>query len=626
MEKTKNPFKRYSSRSQRLSYFLPDYKEWQDTSKHGFKDSFIGREDILYQLRNWVLSKAKTGSFLVAGYRGMGKTSFVNKALYNVTRQRRRSSWIEFLFTLLHIMLIIITFLFLYNCQYIRDSSPTWWGVAIGICGSICVVCIGYITYYLNKYQIGYHYVYTVFKCRIMGHCISKKWKECWKGKGNGIKKINECIKECKQRHTTLDEQERSRLNKTIFHDFRDKKFNRISISINLGHEVLTERDVLCLIAKNIKHEVNQFISNKHSYSIPAFIYILLCCSLASLIFLFFIRFILPAADQFYGNYFSNSSIVASKSLIQKTIGYWIQVFSNVRFSLQGSAYAPLLPFLFFTSIYYLVYRFSFLPLRFIPGIGKYMEIKKRLTKLNERIEATINEETNTIQEASKNIINVSLGGDKKNKNYPLAGAREIESELIFILKLFDRICKCYTLNFIIIFDELDKIDPEAESKGKEEVGFLSTENSPNGFSAIGNSRERKENVLRLLANMKHFITVARAKFIFISGRELYDAYLAGLSDREFAISSVFNEAIYVESFLTSNRSQMDVVSMTEQYICKMLLPRNYMKNIMIEKYIKYGITQKDIPSLKWYYIYLRDQLKKERKTKKKKGEEEKTS
>lgn len=32
MESQKNPFRRSSSKSQRLSYFLPDYKEWQDTS------------------------------------------------------------------------------------------------------------------------------------------------------------------------------------------------------------------------------------------------------------------------------------------------------------------------------------------------------------------------------------------------------------------------------------------------------------------------------------------------------------------------------------------------------------------------------------------------------------------
>lgn len=322
----------------------------------------------------------------------------------------------------------------------------------------------------------------------------------------------------------------------------------------------------------------------------------------------------IPVIHDLYWDYFSTISVLESKSLIQKTLAYWIQIFSQVSYSLQKTDWAFLFPFLYFIFTYYLFYRFAILLLRSVPGVGKYIEIKNRLNRLNERIEAAVNEETNPFNDVSKTIINVSFGNSKRNKNYPLASAREIESELIFILKLLERIKDPFRLKFIIIFDELDKIDPEAESKGKEESGYLSVQNSPNGFSSRGNSLERKENVLRLLANMKHFITVARAKFIFISGRELYDAYLAGLSDREFAISSVFNEAIYVESFLTSNRSQMDVVSLTEQYICKMLLPRNYMRNVMKEKYIKYGIIQRDMPSLKWYYIYLRDQLKKENK------------
>lgn len=144
-------------------------------------------------------------------------------------------------------------------------------------------------------------------------------------------------------------------------------------------------------------------------------------------------------------------------------------------------------------------------------------------------------------------------------------------------------------------------------SKEPEDELFTTFEGTSNGFAGDSGSRKRKDNVLRLLANMKHFISTARAKFIFISGRELYDAYLAGLSDREFAISSVFCGAIYVDSFLTSNRTQMSVISMTEQYLCKMLLPTDYLKKIMVEKYYQYGTTAPEYPSLKWYYRYLRE-------------------
>ena len=66
-----NPFDRYSSRTRRLNYHLPFWQHGQKSHKHGMNGAFIGREDILYRLRNWILSKSQTGSFLVAGYRGM---------------------------------------------------------------------------------------------------------------------------------------------------------------------------------------------------------------------------------------------------------------------------------------------------------------------------------------------------------------------------------------------------------------------------------------------------------------------------------------------------------------------------------------------------------------------------
>lgn len=77
-------------------------------NKQNIHEAFIGREDILYRLRNWITNKDKTGSFLVAGYRGMGKSSFVEKALYDITRQRRRSSKIEFIFFILHLITIAL--------------------------------------------------------------------------------------------------------------------------------------------------------------------------------------------------------------------------------------------------------------------------------------------------------------------------------------------------------------------------------------------------------------------------------------------------------------------------------------------------------------------------------------
>lgn len=47
--------------------------------------------------------------------------------------------------------------------------------------------------------------------------------------------------------------------------------------------------------------------------------------------------------------------------------------------------------------------------------------------------------------------------------------------------------------------------------------------------------------VMHLLANMKYFTNTAKAKFIFIAGREMYDGYLADLTDRslQFQVCSM---------------------------------------------------------------------------------------
>ena len=142
-----NLFDRYSSRTKRLNYYLPFLGFGKYTKNRGDNEAFIGREDILYRLRNWITNKDKTGSFLVAGYRGMGKSSFVEKALYSITRQRRRSSKIEFVFLLLH----LLTMAFAY-CRLLSEVSDTLLCWLVG-CALSCMLLI---FFYVKKYHIDY--------------------------------------------------------------------------------------------------------------------------------------------------------------------------------------------------------------------------------------------------------------------------------------------------------------------------------------------------------------------------------------------------------------------------------------------------------------------------------------
>lgn len=622
-----NPFDRYSSRTKRLNYYLPFLGFGKYTKNRGDNEAFIGREDILYRLRNWITNKDKTGSFLVAGYRGMGKSSFVEKALYSITRQRRRSSKIEFVFLLLHLLTMAIVYCILWGISDI-------WLLRLIICVLFCMLLI---FLYVKKYHIGYWRRYLLFVLGLIRYTVSKgKWRT--RKSGYNPASWCDCLSECRERLKRLNKEERSRLDKIIFSDCRGKTAQRIHIQINLGHEILKERDILCLIARRIRAEVDGFISNKHLYFWPAYLYILLSCGLTFCVMKQLKGPVYKAIQSVQIQNMKNQEdtskirfddIVNGNTAIMHIekdsgTGFIQQMYSNTcRFfnelipedknndkdndnDNEQNLYSVLFEILGFVCIYLLARLLIRQTFRFIPGAKQYIWIRKQLNELNDRIHTVIDEETPPVAESTQGVINISFGRRRK-KTSPLAGVREIESELIDILSHFDRIITPYTLQFVIVFDELDKIDPDMTSKEPEDELFTTFEGTSNGFAGDSGSRKRKDNVLRLLANMKHFISTARAKFIFISGRELYDAYLAGLSDREFAISSVFCGAIYVDSFLTSNRTQMSVISMTEQYLCKMLLPTDYLKKIMVEKYYQYGTTAPEYPSLKWYYRYLRE-------------------
>ena len=622
-----NPFDRYSSRTKRLNYYLPFLGFGKYTKNRGDNEAFVGREDILYRLRNWITNKDKTGSFLVAGYRGMGKSSFVEKALYSITRQRRRSSKIEFVFLLLHLLTMAIVYCILWGISDI-------WLLRLIICVLFCMLLI---FLYVKKYHIGYWRRYLLFVLGLIRYTVSKgKWRT--RKSGYNPASWCDCLSECRERLKRLNKEERSRLDKIIFSDCRGKTAQRIHIQINLGHEILKERDILCLIARRIRAEVDGFISNKHLYFWPAYLYILLSCGLTFGVMKQLKGPVYEAIQSVQIQNMKNQEdtskirfddIVNGNTAIMHIekdsgTGFIQQMYSNTcRFfnelipedknndkdndnDNEQNLYSVLFGILGFVCIYLLARLLIRQTFRFIPGAKQYIWIRKQLNELNDRIHTVIDEETPPVAESTQGVINISFGRRRK-KTSPLAGVREIESELIDILSHFDRIITPYTLQFVIVFDELDKIDPDMTSKEPEDELFTTFEGTSNGFAGDSGSRKRKDNVLRLLANMKHFISTARAKFIFISGRELYDAYLAGLSDREFAISSVFCGAIYVDSFLTSNRTQMSVISMTEQYLCKMLLPTDYLKKIMVEKYYQYGTTAPEYPSLKWYYRYLRE-------------------
>ena len=273
-------------------------------------------------------------------------------------------------------------------------------------------------------------------------------------------------------------------------------------------------------------------------------------------------------------------------------------------------------------------------------GIVTHSYIRKKLSSLNDMIAAQIAvNRTSTVAGGSGSSSTNPLGVDgranlifpfwsgswrrSRTKNYPIADERTIEKNLIGILDQITRIPAIFFRpEFIFVFDELDKVEPHVNYniQAKEEEYPGTDHSSPFALDA---SRGRQQRILTILANLKHFLNTAQAKFIFIAGREMFDAALADVSDRNYFIGSIFHDVIYVESFLKESLSHpsKDVSIRTEEYVCRYLIPFPYcLGGVTLNNYRDYLTTElRDIvPSQtlvkhsKKFYEWLREMNLKE--------------
>lgn len=205
---------------------------------------------------------------------------------------------------------------------------------------------------------------------------------------------------------------------------------------------------------------------------------------------------------------------------------------------------------------------------------------------------------------------------NRKKKVSPPASIQEIEFELIKILEMFQQ----KNLQLIIVFDELDKVDTNlrdmVEKNDSINPEFQKLSVRPEQHVS---SRIRTQQVLKIVANMKYFLSTAKAYFIFIAGRELFEAFQADMCDRDFSISSIFNGVLNVESFLNGKSGIFNNTTIrTEEFVCRQLLPPNFEK--MVKHSAKY--SQNMIFSLKNYYIFrLKEINEKEDKVERKQQE-----
>lgn len=379
---------------------------------------------------------------------------------------------------------------------------------------------------------------------------------------------------------------------------------NRIFLKINLGHEVLKERDVLRLIARTLDTSfINYYKSFKHTF-IWKLIIVLSILSLSyfthkviyepifqqnmSTVYIPNVKNSIQYEERiplkeinrsfhYIYNYIldfpkyllSHSGIKYEKN--KTNPGKLSSITKKYKTNLRGIDYSMILTLLLAWGISFIFYR------SLSNHINTPHKIKKRLKNLNEAITSEItNEKTfgGGISHSNKLFEEIGLKiGIGKSKKTMVADEREIEKELTDILDEIQEISFLMRApEFIIVFDELDKVEPEQEG---ENAGSYKTKNSMFSLDAI---RERQSTILKLLINLKFFLTNAKAKFIFIAGREMYDIYLADTSDRNNFIGSIFHDVINVPSFLSdhSEDNYNDPTSLTEEFVCRSLIPKIY--------------------------------------------------
>jgi hypothetical protein len=373
------------------------------------------------------------------------------------------------------------------------------------------------------------------------------------------------------------------------------EKYNRLYLRINFGHKLKDEKDILRLLASTLNTEYNRYRRS---------LWRMLPWRAMALCFLSVFLICVTVSDVKSTNSLNSAfSRVGTKvetaietktdtNVVMKVKTKIAMRDGNILFTLDQIIQRYIFSGKYLLwSLLFLIYLFCELLLRsdwLTRFLVTHQIIKRRIKKLNEDIIHSTERE-NTI-----NISNGNAGsgiGTKMKKSRNVADVREIEKELQDILYDMQRIPQFMCRpKIVIVFDELDKVEPGDASLEKE------TPQTKASMFSINATRERQTEILRILSNMKYFLSTARAKFIFIAGREMFDIHLADVSERNNYIGSIFNAVIYVPSFLTdhptskrSTREESSIASLPEEFVCRKLFPPKYkVKTYNLKTYREY--------------------------------------
>lgn len=331
----------------------------------------------------------------------------------------------------------------------------------------------------------------------------------------------------------------------------QEKKREYIDVCVNIGQENVNELNILQITAKNLRNELIDTVSvSRRGFKFYHLMYlcdthgyhIILMCIVSIVLLFMQQRFGLPG-----------QTILSGDAVVRMT---------------QGGA--PSLQGLMLEWITYVLVGFSVLCCLFFviqKGLRQCVDTFRAIDLL-EKLCTRFNSKTTYRHSAKSGFDQFQFGSVAMEREIQAANIQEIEYELTQILSLYK------SRKVIIVLDELDKTEASTAKDIEKEIApdYEKVSIRPEQHTT---SRSRRIQVLNVIANMKFFLSTADAYFIFIAGRELYEASMADLSDRDFSISNIFNGIINVDSFF-SHPHIHDSIAYTEEFVCRQIIPRQY--------------------------------------------------
>ena len=218
---------RFASAKRYLKIFVPEFAFKHDDNNVG-KDKFVGREIQLRKLYTWLTSDSKSGSYLITGYRGMGKSLLVKRVIDMITREPK--NYKEVLFQVAMGLTLLACFVGAEIDDPYKWIAIAFLGVAVLIVAVLELSKIwNHVLYEKHIHKLPLHHIFSK-------DMIAKVW----------LKML----------------------------DRRGRKYSTIAVTVNLGQEVLHERDVLSLIAQNVREKYSRFVHNRQNRPVTSFVFI----------------------------------------------------------------------------------------------------------------------------------------------------------------------------------------------------------------------------------------------------------------------------------------------------------------------------------------------------------------